>query len=290
MSESDNLFELLTKWSRRKEKDPLENRLTAVLVAIATKTPALQQELAELAGVELGAGETSGSIRMHPSAFDAQQRYCGQPDFELRIGGVTVWWEAKLDSPESGDDQLIKYERCLPQGPLNALVVLAPARRRQELTMLFRKERMQFVSWEQVLSRVQDRSNAADEQDRRLLQEALKFFHVHGLDPTPPVLSTKLVNVLKAASGAEAALEETLEAVDDRIQVEYGQPTIHGLDHEYRPGASSVKPAGWGEYGSSCLVVRIDRGQPLGWAVLRAERSPVQVRQSAGLAGGTEAA
>lgn len=241
-----NFFDLLTKWNLRERSDPLENRLTAVFVAVADRYPELHQPLADLAGVTLP-GDAQGRVSMHPSVWRGPQ-YVGAVDAELLTADAVVWWEAKLYSRLSGVDQLTKYLQGMPARSQQALVLLAPASRRREFEPeLARSAKLRFVSWEQVLGVIQAAREVIPD-DSRLLTDALNFFDDHGFRPTQ-MLDAELVQTLKRYSEAEAALEALLDAVAVQTDGKYGQP--QGVStyerRQYKPAGNRRRTTGWGE-------------------------------------------
>ena len=286
---AQNLFELLTKWPHRETRDPVENRLTATLVAVADRYPPLQPILAGLAGVSV-APEAVGSMRMHPAARAADDRYIGAVDAELRIADAVVWWEAKVSSGLSDPEQLTKYVRCLPPARQQILVLLAPARRRREFAdAVAADERLHFVAWEDVLRVVRDAAKDAPPDSQTFIDEALRFFSMHGFHPTT-TLDPELLAVLKRSSDAYAALDATLGETADRVDARFRPPVlVYEYERHHRPTVPGRKPTGWGnstrlvwDYAEDLQLyaglyydarsVRFRSAEMLGWLSILAER------------------
>lgn len=263
---SANVFELLTKWQLRDYGDPLENRLTAAFVAVGNRYPTLLPAFAALADVDCDRNAPA-VFRMHPPALDSRGRYRGAVDAELRLPGAVIWWEAKVESGLSGDRQLRKYLACLPQASEQVLVLLAPGRRRREFaTDLSGDDRLRFVAWERVLETIRCACGDAPTDHQAFLQEALDFFAMHDLEPTP-TLNAEHVDVLRRAAGALAAADAVLASAADEIDAKYGAP-INEYEYErrHRPSATG-RSRGWGA--SAQLVWEFDPDTVCLWAGLR---------------------
>ena len=108
MAPGDTL-RLLTRYRDSPNATPRENRLTAGLAALLTESPELASRVATAWMRERSP---------HPAAVKVvPQQDCevGLIDLAVSISEppTTIWVEAKLDSPLSGENQLTKYRECL---------------------------------------------------------------------------------------------------------------------------------------------------------------------------------
>jgi hypothetical protein len=135
----NNVVDLLTRYPVRYGSDPVENRLTAALVAALHQANGLRAALVE------SVWETSYFAGERPAIGTSWDVTSQKPiglgrhavDIELLAvdGTARVWIEAKVKSELSGDEQLDDYARALAGKPERhkLLVLLAPASRRTAL-------------------------------------------------------------------------------------------------------------------------------------------------------------
>jgi hypothetical protein len=207
------------------------------------------------------------SVEVEQRVRLADNRF-GRIDLALRARDAVVWFEVKLDSPWSGEDQLDKYLETLAgdRSTVRALVVLAPARGyaklvRQDGTPLplaaMRDPQASaglgpwFVSWQDVGRAVEAaRVGATAPHVGWLADEFLTFLYEQGLRSMP--LTTEHLAALRAIAEAENALynlvEQTIDAIDERwALVTQRVPTLRDgyLELLYQAPEADAK-YGWG--------------------------------------------
>ena len=146
-------------------------------------------------------------------------------DLELDFGdGHLVWVEIKLRSPESGPDQLEKYQQALARlGGKGRLILLIPADRRAEFPHLGRiqggtRGSLLCDTWQDIYDKLDTWRSQQRGRVRWFVSEILDYMKEAQLMSTP--LKPKHVQALQTVVEADGALSRIIDEVHEQLPEE----------------------------------------------------------------------